>query len=175
MYGDNEHLKERRLIFYKDDIDRINRVLEEFLKLSDSKCNILIDKEGHMVTKAGYTADFDMQTISALVAGSFAATKELAKLIGEDEFSVLFHQGKKDNIQLTLISERTILTTIFDERTTIGMVRLYTKEAQEKLSKIFDEIFDRKLSTEDTFADQDFEPEGFTSSVKNKLDDFFDD
>lgn len=171
-YSDNQNLQERRLIFYKDDIDRINRVLEEFLKLSDSKCNILIDKEGHMVTKAGSTEHFDMQTISALVAGSFAATRELARLIGEDEFSVLFHQGKKDNIQLTLISDRTILATIFDERTTIGMVRLYTKEATEKLSRIFEEILDRKMAADDGFGD-DFNTGDFTSSAKDKLDDFF--
>lgn len=140
---DNEGIREKRLIFYKDDIDKINKVLEKFLKLSDSKANILIDKDGHLVTKAGATEDLDLMTISALVAGSFAATREMAKLLGEDEFSVLFHQGKRDSIQLSLIGERTLLATIFDERTTIGMVRLYAKEATGKLVSVFQEIDDR--------------------------------
>ena len=75
------------MVFYKDDIDKINSVLKEFLNLSDSKCNILIDKEGHMVTKAGSTEDFDTQAVAALVAGSYAATREMARLLGEEELT----------------------------------------------------------------------------------------
>lgn len=143
MVSDSDHLREKRVVFYKEDVERINEVLNEFLKLSDSKCNILIDKEGHMVTKAGTTGNIDLQSVSALVAGSYAATREMARLLGEDEFSVLFHQGRKDSIQLTLVGDRTILATVFDERTTIGMVRLYAKEASEKLEEIFRGILER--------------------------------
>ncbi|MBI4584266.1 MAG: roadblock/LC7 domain-containing protein [Planctomycetes bacterium] len=155
------------MVFYKDDIDKINTVLKEFLSLSDSKCNMLIDKEGHMVTKAGHTEDFDMQAVAALVAGSYAATREMARLLGEEEFSVLFHQGKKDNIQLTLIGDRTILATVFDERTTIGMVRLYAKEASEKLTKIFAEIGTRRVDGENLLGSE------FSESARNQLDSFF--
>ena len=143
-------------------------MLKEFLSLSDSKANILIDREGHMVTKAGSTEDFDMQAVAALVAGSYAATREMARLLGEEEFSVLFHQGRKDNIQLTLIGDRTILATVFDERTTIGMVRLYAKEASEKLSKIFDEIKNRQQSEGENLLGNEF-----SESAKNQLDTFF--
>ena len=111
---DNRHLREGRLIFYQDLVRDVNRLLREFLKLSNAKCAMLVDKEGHMVTRQGVTRDLDMDTISALVAGSFAATKEMARVLGEDEFSVLFHQGKTDNIQLSLVGERTLLTVIFD-------------------------------------------------------------
>ncbi len=155
------------MVFYKDDIDKINTVLKEFLSLSDSKCNMLIDKEGHMVTKAGHTEDFDMQAVAALVAGSYAATREMARLLGEEEFSVLFHQGKKDNIQLTLIGDRTILATVFDERTTIGMVRLYAKEASEKLTKIFVEIGTRRVDGDNLLGSE------FSESARTQLDSFF--
>lgn len=166
---DQENLKEKRLIFYEKDIAQINKVLEDFLKLSDSKAQLLIDKEGHMVTKCGATDTFDMQTVAALVAGSFAATKEMARLLGEDEFSVLFHQGKKDNIQLTLIGDRTILATLFDERTTIGMVRLYAKEAAEKLAGLFGQMDTREDSEGDEQMNQ------FHQQAKGKLDAFFGD
>ncbi|MEK7484966.1 MAG: roadblock/LC7 domain-containing protein [Planctomycetota bacterium] len=133
-------LKDRRLIFYQRDVEEIDKVLDEFLRLSESRCALLIDKEGHLVTRKGLTASLDIDTISALVAGSFAATKEMARLLGEEEFSVLFHQGKKDNIQLTLIGERTLLAVIFDDRTTVGMVRLYATEASTKLVKVFEHV-----------------------------------
>ena len=119
-----------------------------------------------MVTKAGSTGDIDLQSVSALVAGAYAATREMARLLGEDEFSVLFHQGKKDSIQLTLVGERTILATVFDERTTIGMVRLYAKEASEKLDSIFHEIFTRPPRDEGLGED-------FGQSAKGALDFFF--
>jgi predicted regulator of Ras-like GTPase activity (Roadblock/LC7/MglB family) len=141
--------------------------LKEFLSLSDSKANMLIDKEGHMVTKAGSTDDFDMQAVSALVAGSYAATREMARLLGEDEFSVLFHQGRRDNIQLTLVGDRTILATVFDERTTIGMVRLYAKEAAESLQRIFSGIAQRDDDGSDALGDE------YSESAKNQIDDFF--
>ena len=142
--------------------------MENFLKLSDSKANILIDKDGHLVTKAGATEDLDLMTISALVAGSFAATREMARLLGEDEFSVLFHQGKKDSIQLSLIGERTLLATIFDERTTIGMVRLYAKEATGKLMGIFGEI-DHRIDDAGPIE----ELGDYTTEAKGQLDQFF--
>ena len=166
MVSDSDHLREKRLVFYQDDIDRINAVLNDFLKLSDSKCNILIDKEGHMVTKAGTTGDIDLQSVSALVAGSYAATREMARLLGEDEFSVLFHQGKKDSIQLTLVGDRTLLATLFDERTTIGMVRLYAKEASEKLAQIFADIMNREPRDEGLGDD-------FAESAQGALESFF--
>ncbi len=120
-----------------------------------------------MVTKAGSTDDFDMQAVSALVAGSYAATREMARLLGEDEFSVLFHQGRRDNIQLTLVGDRTILATVFDERTTIGMVRLYAKEAADKLQKIFVGICKRN---DDGSAGLG---KDFSTNAKNHLDSFF--
>lgn len=89
----NERLRHDRLTFYKEDVDRIDKLLAEFLRLSGAKCALLIDKEGHLVTKRGELRTIDIDTISALVAGSFAATKEMARLLGEEEFTAMFHQG----------------------------------------------------------------------------------
>jgi predicted regulator of Ras-like GTPase activity (Roadblock/LC7/MglB family) len=107
-----------------------------------------------------------MDTISALVAGSFAATKQMAKLLGEEEFSIMFHQGRKDNIQLSLVGERTILAIIFDDKTTLGMVRLYASQVSSKLASLFDEIAARKTEAESISKD-------FSSQAKSKLDDVF--
>src|SRR5262245_9563818 len=130
-------LRDARLVFYKEDVESINSILDAFLKQSAAKCALLVDKDGHMVTWRGYTKKIDLDTISALVAGSFAATRAMAKLLGEDEFSALFHQGKSDNIQLSLVGDRALLTAIFDDATTVGMVRLYAAEAAKRLASIF--------------------------------------
>jgi len=163
---DSDHLRNQRIVFYSDDIEQIDVILAEFLELSGSKCNLLIDKEGHMVTSGGDTNSIDEQTVAALVAGSYAATREMAKLLGEDEFSVLFHQGKRDSIQLSMVGNRTIMATVFDDQTTVGMVRLYARAACEKLDAIFEEIRNRpqkKVSLDKEFG----------SSAKGALDFFF--
>jgi predicted regulator of Ras-like GTPase activity (Roadblock/LC7/MglB family) len=163
----NAKLRHDRLTFYKNDVDKIDKLLAEFLRLSGAKCALLIDKEGHLVTKRGELRTIDIDTISALVAGSFAATKEMARLLGEEEFTAMFHQGERDNIQLSLVGDRTLLTILFDDRTTVGMVRLYATETAKKLADIHREAQDR--------GDQD--PglgDGYGTDAKKTLDKLFD-
>ena len=164
-------LRDNRLIFYEDLVRDVNRILREFLKLSNAKCAMLVDKEGHMVTRQSVTRDIDMDTISALVAGSFAATREMARVLGEDEFSVLFHQGKTDNIQLSLVGDRTLLTVIFDEATTVGMVRLYAAETAKRMGELFDK-HDEERRRNPGKAKPDL-ADGFVGNAKDKLDDLF--
>jgi predicted regulator of Ras-like GTPase activity (Roadblock/LC7/MglB family) len=159
-----DKLRNNRLVFYEKDIKRIDRVLEEFLKLSGAKLALLVDREGHLVTRQGAPVEFDMDSVSALVAGSFAATREMAHCLGEDEFSIMFNQGKKDSIQLTLVGDRTLLGIVFDENTTIGMVRLYAQEASRRLADIFEKS-DRE-NREETPMEQ-----GFADDAKDKLND----
>ncbi len=142
---EDERLRSRRLIYYVEDVDRINQVLDRLLELSEAMCTLLVDKEGHLITRRGQmTQGLDDESLSALVAGSFAATKAMAKLLGEEEFSVLFHQGVKDSIQLTLVADRALLAIIFDDRTTIGMVRLYANETSRKIAELLAEAAERE-------------------------------
>ncbi len=143
QYTDAE-LRDTRLVFYKEDIQQIDGTLREFLSRSKSKAAMLVDKDGHLITQEGSTEQMDTDTISALVAGCFAATREMARILGEEEFSALFHQGRKDNLQLSLVGTRTILGVLFDDTTTIGMVRLYAAETARKLTSLF-----RKLAARD--------------------------
>lgn len=163
----NDRLRHDRLTFYKDDVEKIDKLLSEFLRLSGAKCALLIDKEGHLVTKRGEVRTIDIDTISALVAGSFAATKEMARLLGEEEFTAMFHQGERDNIQLSLVGDRTLLTILFDERTTVGMVRLYASETAKKLADIYKDAINRK-------GDDPGLGEAYGNDAKKTLDKLFD-
>jgi predicted regulator of Ras-like GTPase activity (Roadblock/LC7/MglB family) len=165
----NEKLRFDRMQFYKEDIEKIDRILSEFLRLSGAKSALLIDKDGHMVTKRGEVRTIDMDTISALVAGSFAATKEMARLLGEEEFTALFHQGARDNIQLSLVGDRTLLTILFDDRTTVGMVRLYAGETAKKLGEVYAECLIKNEEDGGPELDQ-----AYGHSAKAQLDSLFD-
>ncbi len=133
----DQDLRQQALVFYEEDISAIEAIMDAFLKKSAAKCALLVDQDGHMITARGATKGVDLDTISALVAGSFAATKALAKQFGEQDFTALFHQGRSGNIQLSLVGDRALLTALFEDTTTIGMVRLYAAESAKRLGDIF--------------------------------------
>jgi predicted regulator of Ras-like GTPase activity (Roadblock/LC7/MglB family) len=165
----DKKIRENALVFYKDDIDAIQSILDVFLRQSAVRCALLIDKDGHMITGRGETKNVDLDTISALVAGSFAATKALAEKLGEQDFTALFHQGRSGNIQLSLVGDRALLTAIFDDTTTIGMVRLYAAEATKRLSL----LFKRKLSGRGAPAGDPIDGKEFTQGTADALDGVF--
>lgn len=168
MPPDDETLRRNRLVFYEDDVEKIDQYLDAFLERSKANCVLLIDVEGHLVTKKGFTQTLDTTSIAALVAGSFASTRALAQNLGEKEFSVIFHQGENENIHISLVSNRCLIVIIFDDRTTIGMVRLYAKEVTGDLSSVLDRIRDKGSTRPNPVEDTNFQRE-----AEAKLDEFF--
>jgi predicted regulator of Ras-like GTPase activity (Roadblock/LC7/MglB family) len=157
------------LVIYEEEIEQIEKTLSQLIKNSQAKCALLVDKDGHLITRQGFTHSLDTTALAALLAGSFASTKEIARLVGEPEFSVLFHQGKKDHIHICLVGERSILAVIFDDRTTIGLVRLYAKQTSEELTTILTSASQEKRDKRDQMAPD------FSASLESKLDDVFSD
>ena len=162
-------MTDESLIIYQEDAEKIDFALKKLLKGSEAKCALLVDKDGHLVTRQGFTQSLDTTSLAALLAGSFASTKEIARLVGEPEFSVLFHQGKRDHIHMSLVGERSILVVVFDDRTTIGMVRLYAKEASSELEQIFAAGLAKQQPEQIGLSEE------FTTSASDKLDDIFHD
>jgi predicted regulator of Ras-like GTPase activity (Roadblock/LC7/MglB family) len=158
------------LIIYEEEITRVDALLTRMLKGAEAKCALLVDKDGHLITRQGFTHSLDTTALAALLAGAFASTKEIARLVGEPEFSVLFHQGKKDHIHMSIVGERSILVVIFDDRTTIGMVRLYAKETSLELAKIFEQIMTKSGSQGKAGISGDF-----AAMANDRLDDIFQD
>ena len=81
----------------------------------------------------------DTVSISALAAAAFSSTAAMAQLLGEPEFSVLFHEGTKRSIHVSTVDDEAILLAIFDERTTVGMVRLFATEASRAVGGVLGE------------------------------------
>ena len=92
---------------------------------------------------------------------------KMAKQMGEDEFTVLFHQGARDSIQLQLVGERTLLAIVFDQRTNLGLVRFYAKEAVKRLEAAFKEIASRPQDQQPQLSDK------FSSDAAAALDRIF--
>lgn len=128
------------LIMYDEEYQRILLLLEKLLRESNSKVIFLVDKNGQLIAATGETANLDTTSLASLTAGNIAATGGLAKLIGEKEFSILFHEGEKDNIHISIIGGRVILVVIFDHRSSLGLVRLRVKRATAELGSVFEDL-----------------------------------
>ena len=161
----DQQLRQNRLVFYEKDIHRIEGEIDTFLELSKARCVLLVDRDGHLVTRRGESMPSEEDTISALIAGSFAATREMARLMGENEFAILFHQGQRDSLQLQLIGDRTLMAVLFDGRTNLGMVRFYAQETAERIGAILEEVRgeDRGSGLAEDYGD----------SAESALDDLF--
>src|SRR6059058_129330 len=119
--------------FTEDDFASITRALQRFLFDCNARCALLVDRSGQLVTTVGERPNFDATAFATLTAADFSANDQLAKLIGETDFNSLFHQGENESMYLADVARRVILVVLFDNRTTLGLVRLKLKDVVVEL------------------------------------------
>jgi len=137
-------------VMYDEEFQRISAVIEKLLRESNAKVIFLVDKNGQLIAGCGETDNLDTTSLASLTAGNIAATGGLAKLIGEKEFSILFHEGEKDNIHISIVAQRVILVVIFDHRSSLGLVRLRVKKASDELAVVFEDLSEKAAEMEKT-------------------------
>lgn len=108
--------------------------LNGFLVSAESLWSALVDKSGNLYVQAGNTGGLDLNTVSALAAGSFAATREIARRLGEGEFTALYHEGQNSSILMNALDFDCLLVTVFDQKTNIGLVRFYAQQLTHTLN-----------------------------------------
>ncbi|HLE08971.1 MAG TPA: roadblock/LC7 domain-containing protein [Thermodesulfobacteriota bacterium] len=154
---------EPSLVMFDEELKGISEIIERLLRDSNAKSVYLVDKDGQLIASSGDTRDIDSTSLASLTAGNIAATGGLAKLIGEKEFSILFHEGEKDNIHISIVGQRMILVVIFDDRSSLGLVRLRVRKAGEELHGCVQKILKRaeasktKESLLEEITDEDIE------------------
>src|SRR5438132_11507862 len=117
------------LVMYEEEYQQIKDTLQRLQVDSNARVVFLVDKNGQQIAAHGDMRNLDATSLASLTAGNVAATDGLAKLIGEKEFSILFHEGERDNIHISLVAQRVILVVIFDDRSSLGLVLPRVKTA----------------------------------------------
>jgi len=152
------------LVMHEDESRLIIEIIEKLLADSNAISVYLVDKDGQLLASSGDTRDIDSTSLASLTAGNIAATGGLARLIGEKEFSILFHEGEKENLHISIIDQRVILVIIFDDRSSLGLVRLRVKRAGAELQQGIRKVVGRMESSEsaeetllDEISDEDIE------------------
>ncbi|HET9134982.1 MAG TPA: roadblock/LC7 domain-containing protein [Gemmatimonadales bacterium] len=153
--------------FGEEDSTRIRGVLQDFLRDASARTALLVDRAGQMLVTVGEPPTFDPTAFASLTAADFSANDQLARLLGEPEFGALFHQGEKESLYLADIARRVILVVLFDNRTTLGLVKLRMKSAVGELTGLFTAMFARDAGAT-TRVDA-----GFVGEAEDELDKLF--
>jgi len=171
MVSDNDALRLRRLVFYAADVDRINQALLSFVKKAGAQAVMLIDQEGHLVSRQGFKGGSgdgsDGQTMAALVAGSFTSTRQVAKLLGENDFRIMSHQGPNTSIHLTLLGERTLQVAVFPSSVKPGMIQVLCAELAKQMEGILADAAKRAPEPSQQLGNN------FSEAMKDQLDSLF--
>src|SRR5713101_7511759 len=117
----------------------IKAVLARLRMDSSARLVFLVDKDGQQIAVQGDVGNLDTTSLSSLVAGNVAATGGMAQLIGEKEFPTLSHEGERESIHISVIG-RVLLVVVFDERSSLGLVKLRSKQVSQEIAAAFAEI-----------------------------------
>jgi predicted regulator of Ras-like GTPase activity (Roadblock/LC7/MglB family) len=132
------------IIITKKDLEKIDLCLNQMVSSSHAHSVLLIDRSGQLIAQYGNTPGIDILSLSALTAANFGATAEIARMLGEEEFTLLFHKGKNENVYFSAIGEHVIIVTLFNDNTSLGLIRLQITKVIDELSKILSSIFEKR-------------------------------
>ena len=123
-----------------EDVRQLDTLLQGYLRDTDARLAVLTDRSGRLLTSAGELGDLDSLAFASLVAGDFAASGQLAAQLGETEFASLYHKGPDRSMFLADIGGAAILAVLFDERTTLGLVRVKAKSLVPRAAAVFEQL-----------------------------------
>jgi predicted regulator of Ras-like GTPase activity (Roadblock/LC7/MglB family) len=125
------------LVLTKQVLDRIDAILTDVIEKSGAHTVLLIDKAGQIISFQGSMDQEKVASLAALTAANYGATTAIARLFGEEEFTLLFHKGKKENIHFSNVGEEYLMITVFNNSTHLGLVRLELRKGLEKIEAMF--------------------------------------
>jgi predicted regulator of Ras-like GTPase activity (Roadblock/LC7/MglB family) len=158
----------RQIILNGKQYDVITKVLSELATKTKASAILFADMSGQLISQRGNTDNMNTTVLSALAASDFAATSEMAKLVGEEaKFKLLFHEGERKNVYLSNVGDNFFLVVVFDVSVTLGLIRIYTKKAIEDLVTVLEDTSD------DDKQDENIIDSDFSTLLGNALDDTF--
>lgn len=125
------------LILEKKDLDKVRSCLESMLKNASAESVLCVDRSGRLIWGCGDRPEEELVPLAALTAANFGATAAIANILGEKDFTLLFHKGKEQNIHFSAVGDDFIIITIFDNNTSLGLIRLEVEKTTQELLQVF--------------------------------------
>lgn len=157
-----------QMVLFEEEQLRLSAICERLWRDALAIAIFLIDENGQLVAAVGRVDHVDTTSLASLVAGSVAATGGLAQLLGEEDFPTHFHEGTRENLYTAKVGESLILAVIFDDRSSLGLVRLRVKRAHGALLEVYHDAIERMKSPGAQF-------DHFSDITDEDIDSFFSD
>ena len=155
------------MVMYEEEFAQVQAVTDRLVQDANARVVFVVDKNGQLIAGSGDTGDLDTTSLASLAAGNIAATGGIAQLLREQEFATQYHEGVRQNVHIQIVSSRVILVVIFDNRTSLGLVRLRVKRANEQLMRIFEMVMAK--------AQDPYRASPFTEITDDDIDNLFND
>lgn len=152
------------LIVPTEEIAQIEECMNHLVEDTGGNYALLLDKSGQVIASQGDGNHQDITALGALIAGTFASSREVAKLLREKDFRMLFQQGVRENIFIALIEEQWILCVIFNKGTHIGLVKVLTKKATDELGNVLDRVRQQHKARDEVLGSS------FRTSMEDTID-----
>ena len=127
-------------VMFPEEQQQIAMVCQRLQRDANAKAVLLIGRDGQQIAEAGDVEELDVTSLSSLTAGNVAATGGISKILREKDFTSQFHEGEKVHVHITLVGGRAILVVLFDERSSLGLVRLRVKRSSDEMARLFDQV-----------------------------------
>lgn len=124
------------IVLSHEALEDMASILDRDLLRAGADCALVVDRAGYVIVNRGDPSTLDIVALAALSAANYGATEEIAKLIGEQDFALLFHKGKNENVHYTKVGEDYFLITLFGKDVSLGLIRMRTTQARERLLPI---------------------------------------
>ncbi|MES1166317.1 MAG: roadblock/LC7 domain-containing protein [Verrucomicrobiota bacterium] len=127
-------------VMFPEEQQQIAMVCQRLQRDANAKAVLLIGRDGQAIAEAGDVEELDVTSLSSLTAGNVAATGGISKILREKDFTSQFHEGERIHVHITLVGGRAILVVLFDERSSLGLVRLRVKKSSDEMGRLFDQV-----------------------------------
>src|SRR4029079_7083504 len=127
-------------VMFPEEQQQMSMVCARLAPDANAKTVLLIGRDGQPIADAGGVDELGVCSLSSLTAGNVAATGGISKILRENDFTSQFHEGQKTHVHITLVGGRAILVVLFDERSSLGLVRLRVTTTADEMAKLFDQV-----------------------------------
>jgi len=156
-----------QMVMFEEELLRLQEICDRLVREANAEAVFIVDKNGQLITESGETHNLDTTSLASLTAGNVAATGGIAQILQENDFSTQFHEGERHKIFNQVVGNRVILVVLFDDRTSLGLVRLRVRRASSQIDAVF-EVMLSKVGKADA-------PTPFAEITDEDIDNLFND
>ncbi len=112
--------------------------LRRFVDDARARLALLLHPTGQVLAQAGFTREVDVMTACALASAVHATAGELGRQVDGRAFAGLHYAGPEKQMYLAPLQTSRgayICFTVFDDQTSLGLIRIYFTELERELAE----------------------------------------